>query len=178
MTDRPILFSGPTWRPIRGYEGRYEVSDAGMIRSLSTYRAKRPTVLKPWTANKGYQYVSLRDGEGARKTHSVHRLVLEAFVEERHAGKQAAHNNGNPEDNRLSNLRWATAKENIADRAAHGRTVMGEAQHGAKLDRHAVKTIKKMRDSGIFSAYETARVACVSPSTILSIWRGDTWKHV
>jgi hypothetical protein len=112
-----------------------------------------------------------------RKSFAVHRLVLEAFNNPCPKGKQVAHGNGDPSDNRLSNLRWATAKENSADRKRHGRDATGENNGSAKLDRGAVKTIKKMKAKG-FSSYETARLACVNPSTISDIWEGKIWKYV
>jgi len=165
------------WRPVIGYEGRYEVSDEGVISSLSNYRSSSGGPLAPWANSKGYQYVTLRDAAGGKRAQAVHRIVLEAFVELRPSGKQVAHGDGNPANNRVGNLRWATSKENIADRTRHGRTAQGEANAASKLDRHAVKTIKRMKDCG-FSAYETARLACVNPSTIDRIWAGETWKHV
>lgn len=171
MANRPI------WVHVPGYEGRYSVSSDGHIRSLSTYRPNCGGILATWQNCRGYHYVTLRDASGAKKAHGVHRVVLSAFIGPCPLGKQAAHNNGDVNDNRLANLRWATAKENSADRRAHGRTVIGEAQASAKLDRHAVKTIKKMKVLG-FSAYETARLACVHPTTIDRIWAGETWKHV
>lgn len=165
------------WKPVHGYEGRYEVSDSGLVRSLSTYRPTSGGVLTPWVQNRGYRYVSLRDAFGERKTFAVHRLVLEAFVEPCPNGKQVAHGDGNPGNNRLENLRWSTAKENIADRTAHGRTAVGDNNGSAKLDKHTVKTIKKLKGIGL-SAYEIARLACVSPSTIDRIWAGEAWRHV
>jgi hypothetical protein len=178
MTEHPIIFNGQMWKPVVGYEGRYEVSRDGQVRSLSTYRSTSGGVLAHWISNKKYHYVTLRGISRKIKSFAVHRLVLEAFVSHCPPGKQVAHNNGDPSDNRVENLRWATAKENIADRTAHGRTCIGEAQASAKLDSHTVKTIKKMKECGVFSAYETARLSCVSPSTINSIWDGETWKHV
>jgi hypothetical protein len=166
------------WKSVSGYEGRYEVSDGGQVRSLSTYRSTSGGVLSHWVQNKGYHYVTLRGPNNTKASFAVHRLVLEAFVSPCPPGKQVAHNNGDPSDNRVSNLRWATAKENIADRTLHGRTVTGEAQHSAKLDRYVVKTIKKMQECGCFSAYETARLACVHTSTVQRIWDGEIWKTV
>lgn len=167
------------WRPIAGLESRYEVSDRGRVRTLSTYRLRyRGLILKPWIQNKGYHYVSHRDTSTHRRIcYAVHRLVLDAFVGPCPDGKQVAHGDGNPCNNHISNLRWATAKENIADRTMHGRTRFGEDNGSAKLDAGCVKTIKRLRSIGL-SAYEIARLACVSPSTIQSIWEGTTWKHI
>lgn len=166
------------WRPAQGYEGRYEVSTAGEVRSCSTYhRRDAGRHIRGWIQNRGYRYVTLMAADGSKRSHGVHRLVLETFVGPCPPGHQAAHSNGDSADNRLANLRWASAKENIADRTRHGRTRSGEQNGSSKLDRHAVKTIKRMGERG-FSAYETARLACVAPSTVESIWRGETWKHV
>ena len=121
--------------------------------------------------------VTLRGADGKKKSFAVHRLVLDAFVAPCPPGRQCAHADGNPANNRLTNLRWASAAENIADRTAHGRTRIGDENGGAKLDRHAVKTIKQLAGSGV-SAYALARLACVSPDTIQRIWRGETWRHV
>ncbi|MFY3311567.1 MULTISPECIES: NUMOD4 motif-containing HNH endonuclease [Achromobacter] len=166
-----------TWRPVARYEGRYEVSDLGRVRSLSEYRTTSGGVLKPWVQNRGYQYVSLRSPGGVKKTFAVHRLVLEAFVGPCPNGCQCAHGDGDPTNNRVENLRWASAAENIADRTAHGRTYRGEGNASAKLDRFTVKTIKQLANAGI-SAYAVARLACVHPDTIERIWRGETWSHI
>lgn len=164
------------WRSVRGFEGRYEVSDAGDVRTLTTYRAYLTgRALKPYVQNKGYLYVSFRRN-GRRESFAVHRLVLEAFVGPCPARHQAAHANGDPSDNRVENLRWATSAENHADRRRHGRIPEGEANHASKLDRSAAKTIKKLR--GVVSAYELAHLACVQPSTIDSIWSGETWRSL
>lgn len=168
---------GEIWHPVPGYEKRYEVSNKGKIRSLGTYRGSDyHKILKPYVSKKGYLYVSLRNGD-SRKSFAVHRLVLDAFVGERPPGKQAAHWDGDPSKNNVENLRWATALENIKDRARHGRTARGENQGFAKLDKKAVKTIKSLKGKGLSSG-EVAHLACVSQSTIYSIWEGETWKHV
>lgn len=167
------------WRPVVGFEGFYEVSNRGNVRSLCNYRpAFNGRLMKLWKGNKNYRYVTfrMRPEDTKRKTFAVHRLVLDAFVGPRPAGKEAAHWNGDPTDNRVENLRWASSKENHADRIRHGRTTKGEDNHCAKLDRGCVKTIRKLR--GLVSGYELARLACVTPSTITDIWEHKIWKHV
>jgi hypothetical protein len=73
-------------------------------------------MLRPGPSNYGHLSVVL----GRRNTRMVHTLVLEAFVGPRPPGKEACHGNGQPGDNRLSNLRWGTRSENIADAVRHG----------------------------------------------------------
>lgn len=105
------------WRPIPGYEGRYEISDAGRV--LSTPRDARPArILRPKVQG-GYHYVTLYDF-GARAMWRVHRLVLIAFVGPPRPREQGRHLNGDPTDNRLANLAWGLPSENQYDTVAHG----------------------------------------------------------
>lgn len=177
MKERGILMSAPEveWRAAVGFEGRYEVSSEGHIRTLTTYRPHQSRiVLKPRRHEKGYLYVSLRDTGGTSRQLAVHRVVLDAFVGPRPAGKQAAHWNGDPSDNRIANLRWASSAENHADRKRHGRVPSGERNAASRLDTAAAKTIKKLR--GLVSAYEVAHLACVDRSTVERIWAGEAWR--
>jgi hypothetical protein len=116
------------WKPVPGYEGRYEVSDLGRVRSLdreiicmgeikgSYVSRKKGRVLRPGPSNYGHLSVVL----GRGKTRMVHELVLRAFVGEPPDKHECCHNNGDPTDNRLSNLRWGTRSENSVDAVKHG----------------------------------------------------------
>lgn len=105
------------WRPVVGYEGFYEVSDQGRVRSL--HRGE-PYVLKPIKiVSGGYLTVAL-SRNNAQTMSRIHRLVLLAFVGEAPDGMVACHNDGDPTNNRLSNLRWDTYSENIHDVVRHG----------------------------------------------------------
>lgn len=100
------------WRPVVGYETRYEVSDLGRVRSLAgrhgPYAA--PWVLRPGLMN-GYPYVNLRLN-GIQKTYCVHRLVARAFCSGFLPGLHVNHKNGVRHDNRVDNLEWVTPAEN------------------------------------------------------------------
>lgn len=116
------------WAPIPGYEGLYEVSDHGQVRSLPrtitrsdgqqrTYQGKT----RAQNANKstGYMQCNLfREGKGTVLT--VHRAVATAFVPGYTDGLEACHNNGDKSDNRAENLRWDTRSNNNLDRQEHG----------------------------------------------------------
>jgi hypothetical protein len=116
------------WKPVPGYEGLYEVSDQGRVRSLDrdvtqtsrrgalyTLR-KKGKLLRPGRMPSGHLSVAL----GRGNSQCVHRLVLLAFVGPAPDKHECCHNNGNPADNRLENLRWGTRSENIKDAIRHG----------------------------------------------------------
>jgi hypothetical protein len=115
------------WKPIPGHEGRYEVSDHGRVRSVDrdvayangSVRRYSGQAVKGRATASGHLRVSLYGGSGDRD-HFVHRLVLEAFVGPRPSGMEGCHDNGIPDDNRLTNLRWDTTRENHLDRVKHG----------------------------------------------------------
>ncbi|AWN02654.1 HNH endonuclease [Mycobacterium phage Xavia] len=117
------------WRPIPGTGGRYDVSDMGRVRSNgwefirsdgvpTRVRAKVLSARSSHPA--GYVMVNLVMPDGTRRHVHVHHLVLEAFVGPRPDGHYGCHNNGDPSDNRLANLRWDAPTENSFDKIRHG----------------------------------------------------------
>lgn len=101
------------WKPVVGYEGLYEVSNTGKVRSLydarwDKYRVKE---LKPLNNSRGYLMVFLyKDGE--RKMHTVHKLVMAAFVGPRPEGYDINHIDEDKTNNRVDNLEYCTHREN------------------------------------------------------------------
>lgn len=119
------------WRDIPGYEGMYQVSNLGQVRSIgriiagerngTAYRRFFPgRTLKATPDKQGYLTVSL-SRENRKKYAKIHALVLHVFVGNRPEDHDSCHNNGDPADNRLVNLRYGTKVENMADKKTHGR---------------------------------------------------------
>lgn len=110
------------WLPVPGYEGAYEVSDRGRVRSLDRITAQgRPCkgiVLTQLNGSKGYKQVGLH--RSGQTTHHVHRLVLLAFAGPAPEGMEVRHLNGDRTDNTLANLTWGTHLENMRDQREHG----------------------------------------------------------
>jgi hypothetical protein len=117
------------WLPVPGFEGLYEVSDEGRARSLpravsSTSRAGRVyalrlqgKLLKLHPSGKAGHFIFMLPGH---KSCKIHTTILAVFVEPRPLGLDGLHNDGDVTNNRLSNLRWGTVSENIADAVRHG----------------------------------------------------------
>lgn len=106
MKETPILFSGPGWRNIAGYENEYAISHDGKVFS---YRSNREIAIA--VNNCGYPTVLLRV-RGQTKRHLVHRLVAAAFVLNPDSKPVVNHLDGNKQNNHCSNLEWSTPSEN------------------------------------------------------------------
>ena len=103
------------WLPIKGYEGLYEVSDYGRVRSLNYRKKGVRKVLKCYARLGYYIKVSLAKN-GVRKYYRVHRLVAQAFLPQPMEGQtQVEHINTDKRDNRVQNLRWVSPKGNMAN---------------------------------------------------------------
>jgi hypothetical protein len=172
------------WKAIPGYEGYYEVSSEGRVRSLDrltghNYGGRRITkgrILAQSTLPGGYKIVRL-----ARETISrnwrVPRLVLMAFAGIPDEGMAACHFDGNPENNALSNLRWDTYAGNESDKARHGTDNAGDRSHFAILTSEKAGAIKRGLSSGA-RGVDLAREFNVSQSTITAIKKGRAWASV
>jgi len=160
------------WRPIPGATA-YEVSSHGRVR-------RSGKLLKLKTDKHGYVKVALSLGKKKSYRYAqVHRLMCEAFFGQPPSPKhQAAHGNGVRVANFIWNLRWATVKENVADKFLHGFIPPhGSKHHGAKLDEQKVVEIRaRLRDGerGVELAIEYG----VSKATISEVKHGKMWKHV
>jgi len=115
------------WRPVPGFEGLYEVSSQGRVRSVDHYapvrggsvRLVRGRIRKLQTGSGGYLKLMLSKGN-VITNHEVHALVAAAFHGARPPGMEVCHNNGDQSDNRAENLRYGTHSDNIRDAIKHG----------------------------------------------------------
>lgn len=163
------------WKPVPGWENAYEVSDLGQVRSMDRCvcarggktRTHRGRVLRPTVIKDGYLRVKL-SANGRQILKTVHRLVLLAFVGPCPEGKQVCHGNGDPKDNRLSNLRYGSVTENHADRKKHGTLPMGE-RHGSTVFSDEVVRQVRCADGGI---NEIAARFGMSPTHVAALRKG------
>lgn len=113
-----LLLAGEEWRDIPGHPG-YQASNLGRVRSR--YRVLKPRLAWKKGKQQPPRVVASLSVKCVVKKRFVHQIVLEAFVGPRPPGKETAHWDGDPLNNRLENLRWATPEENFADEVRLGR---------------------------------------------------------
>jgi len=99
------------WKPVEGYEGLYEVSNEGRVRSLNYNKTGETKILRPLMIGGGYLQVQLWK-DGKVKMLLVHRLVAITFIPNPDNLPQVNHKNEDKTDNRVVNLEWTTAIEN------------------------------------------------------------------
>jgi hypothetical protein len=172
---------GEEWRSVVGWEGFYEVSNLGRVktapRTIPLHGGQKripERVRKLQLTRDGYPCVGL-SGVGKWTLKKVHQLVCEAFHGPRPSpSHQAAHNDGVRTNNAASNLRWATAAENSCDRAIHGNNRPGETNGNAKLTNMEAAEIRLRAHSASYA--ELADEYGVSLFTIGRIVRCERYR--
>lgn len=171
------------WRPVVGFEGSYEVSSLGRVRSLDRVvvqrsrwggmieRKLRGQIIR--AENKGYPHVRM-----GYKHYAVHILVAEAFIGPRPEGKQVCHNDGNVTNARLSNLRYDTPLENSTDRYAHGTILLGGDHPNAKLSTEDVFAIRRLCRERASTQRDIAAQFGIGQQQVSRINTGARWRHV
>jgi NUMOD4 motif/HNH endonuclease len=161
------------WLPVVGYEGWYEVSDQGRVRSLT----RRARVLKAYPNNQGYLRVNLSKG-GHVKAMYAHLLVLAAFKGPCPPEHEGCHGPGGRSDNRVVNLDWGSkSKNNGADKVRDGTMQRGERNGRSKLTEDDVRLIRLELDASV-SGRSLSRRYGVSPQMIREIQRKKIWAWV
>lgn len=117
------------WKDIQGYEGLYEVSNYGNVRSLNYNHTNKIKYLKPLKDGSGYYFVRLCKN-GIVQNFKVHRLVANAFIENPNNYPQINHKDENKLNNKVSNLEWCDGRYNT--RYSQARQVMGIGENGRK----------------------------------------------
>lgn len=163
-----------SWKTIQGFEGLYEVSSLGNVRSLN-YNGQRGVVrnLTP-TVNQGYLTVSLQVA-GKSVKYSVHVLVCATFNGPKPFPKAVArHLDGSSTNNEPGNLCWGTQAENLMDRVTHGTHMSGAKHPASKLTEDEVLEII----SSPHRPRDLAKQYGVTASTISYIKLGRRWAHL
>lgn len=158
------------WRPVQGYEGLYEVSSSGNVRSI-----RRGLVLRAALASAGYPTVRLSRGNRA-PTRTVHALVAAAFLGPRPAAHDVNHIDGDKTNNAATNLEYVTAARNTAHAYEIGRALAGERHPSARLTAAQVQEIREL--AGRLTKTDIGRRFGITRQAVRAILVGRTWKHV
>ena len=158
------------WRDVVGFEGRYQVSSFGRVRSLFRYCK----VLRGRNSS-GYRQVTLFDLQHKRFQVYVHVLVAEAFLSPRGLGMEVNHINHVRADNNLQNLAWVTRAQNVADALPYYRR--GEEHCNSRLSEMQVREILKAVERGEQRNIIGRRYG-ISGRSVHNIRTGATWKHI
>lgn len=172
------------WKDIEGFEGCYQVSNLGRVRSLDhkterlnrgrkqviTFKGK---VLTPRKHTSGYLNIGIK-----RKNYYIHRLVAAAFIKKKEHQDSVNHIDGDKTNNSVENLEWCTHQENLNHAEKMGlRFAKGEANPMAKLKISDVKFIQEHYIPGdkVFGCPALAVKFGVSKALISKIGRKEMW---
>lgn len=184
----PEFDSTIEYRDVPGFPG-YKVGSDGSVWTCKTVRRLgygKGTVGgfgTTWKRRKTYTtpcgHLGLHLWIGDESTYKlVHRLVLEAFVGPCPTGMECCHNDGNPANNNLTNLRWDTKQSNIADAVKHGVICRGEKHGRAKLTTEQVRRIREECTAGTASQQVIANKYGVTQMLVSKIFRRRVWRHI
>lgn len=168
-----------TWKPVKGFEHKYSISNLGRVKIHNYKRTGLPKLASTKPSRDGYCRVYFQVGYS--KAFLVHRLVATHFVENDlpEVKIQVNHLDGDKSNNRADNLEWCNAATNIAHAFREGLNKnFGETHKAAKLTDLEIKVIIKMLGTGKISQRHLADIFNVSPMTISNIVNGKAWRHL
>lgn len=176
------------WRDISGFEGLYQVSNLGRIKTLITeryinrwggyYIKQDPKIMKLslYTKIKSKMYYRIQLCKGKRYFHfTVHRLVADAFIPNPEEKPQVNHIDGNKLNNHVSNLEWVTDDENKKHAKRSGMIWRGHSINTSKLEEDQVIEIRRLFDTGNYTKTDIAKMFKISVPATSSILKRENW---
>lgn len=165
------------WKDVKGYEGLYQVSNLGKVKSLPKVGSVKENILKNFIKDQGYLAVTVSKND-KRKTYLNHRLLAISFIPNPENKLEVNHKNGIKDDNRVDNLEWCTHSENIKHAYDNNLLISrkGESHHNTKLSDQNISEILNNYSSK--SQLELSKIYKVSRRQINNIINKKSWKHI
>lgn len=168
------------WKAISGYEGLYEVSDEGLVRSVDrriSGRSIKGRILSAHNSGKGYPAVALSKNGIVRTTY-VHMLVANTFINKPNSIAKLVvnHKDGNKWNNTVDNLEWVSYSQNNVHAYNTGLKQRGHGFYNAILTEEDVQEIRKL---GKYDTYERiANKYGITKASVRDVLIGKTWKYI
>lgn len=178
------------WRDVPGYEGKYQVSNFGNVKTLNrtvignncSYMRKGKILNKYYGGRTGYYKVKLYNGDGSFNSFPVHRLVAQSFLYNPESYPQINHRDGNPENNNVNNLEWCNNSINIKHAYDTGLINMnnrrGANHYKAILTEDDVRNIRYKHDIDKTPLKNLMNEYNMSHGAIYGIVKHKNWKYV
>lgn len=167
------------WKPIKDFEGYYEISSMGRVRSLERevwnkanqcFQHVASKMLHPHPVSKEYPYLKVHlVRDGVHKNGVIHRLVTEAFIPPVEGKPHINHKDGDKFNNTVDNLEWVSQIENMAHSLSNG------LHHSVKLSQKQVVEIRERYKNGGISQRALGEVYGVGQDTISRVVNEKTW---
>lgn len=178
------------WKPIKGYEGYYEVSSIGNVRSLdreikinNKIWKLKGKLLKKRIESHGYLAVVLFIGSN-RNSQKIHRLVASAFIDNPDNKKEVNHINLIKNDNRVENLEWVTRSENMKHAGLNGKLsgvkgmFLGSKSVRSKVKEEDVLEMRRLKEEGLSSTQIQKIFPSLGSRHIRDILNKVYWTHI
>jgi len=175
------------WKPVVGYEGTYEVSNQGRVKSLARYKKGKvgpcwheEKMMKTPLHHSGYVHCALRRN-GKSTSFTIHRLVALAHIPNPDNKPQVNHKDSNRANNHVSNLEWCTMSENMLHGYMHGNKKAypryGEKNPACKLTEKQVKEIRELYKNGKLLS-QIGAIYNMCEGSVYNITSRKSWKHI
>lgn len=164
------------WKSVPEYEGYYEASNLGRIKSLPRNgTVKYERILKGKLTWDGYLEIALNK-KGVKKNIRIHRVIASTWIPNPDKKTQVNHKNFDRLDNKVDNLEWATPKENIIHAYYHGDKLKNSLDKATQMNPYTTKKIKCLTNCKIYNSIDEARkdlkIGC--SSSISAVCRGKS----